>query len=132
MPQVPAVKYLELADPHHLIATICLDCRALYFDRRNACAKCFGTSFGSKMLSNEGQLRAFTFVGRVKRPYVSAIIDLDGGGVVKANLLGVEDPTSIQPKMRVVMDTFIAGTDDDGTEAVAFGYRRRGADDGQR
>jgi hypothetical protein len=26
----------------------------------------------------------------------------------------------------VVLETFVAGTDDDGTEAVAFGYRPRG------
>jgi uncharacterized OB-fold protein len=70
-------------------------------------------------------VRAFTFVARAKRPYVSVIVDLDGGGVVKSNLMGVDSPDQITPKMPVVLDTYVAGTDDEGTEAVAFGYRPR-------
>jgi uncharacterized OB-fold protein len=126
--QVPVVDYLQLGDPPALRARECSACGALYFDRRNACAKCFATEFGTRELRNEGRLRAFTFVSRVKRPYVSAIVDLDGGGVVKANLLGVKDPADITPGLPVVLDTFVAGTDDDGTEAVAFGYRPRGGE----
>lgn len=121
--QIPVVDYLKLGDPPHLTARACTDCGALYFDRRNACAKCFGTEFTFRPLSNKGRLRAYTFVYRVKRPYVSAVVDLDGGGVVKANLLGVDSPDSITPRMPVVLDTFVVGTDDEGTEAVAFGYR---------
>jgi uncharacterized OB-fold protein len=126
--QIPVVDYLQLGDTPHLRARACTNCGALYLDRRNACAKCFATEFGPRDLSNEGRLRAFTFVHRVKRPYVSAIVDLEGGGVVKANLLGVKDPADVTPGMPVVLDTFVAGTDDDGTEAVAFGYRPRGGD----
>lgn len=124
--QIPVVGYLELDDPPHLTAHACVGCGALYFDRRNACAKCFGTAFGTKPLSNTGHLRAFTIVHRAKGPFVSAIVDLDGGGVVKANLLGVEDPEKISPRMPVALDTFVVGTDDEGTEAIAFGYRPRG------
>ena len=123
--QVPVVDYLKLGDPPHLTAHACTACDALYFDRRNACARCFGRTFTTRALSNEGTLRAFTFVYRVKQPFVSAIVDLDGGGVVKANLLGVDSPEAIEPRMPVVLDTFIAGVDDEGTEAVAFGYRPR-------
>ncbi|PWI10427.1 hypothetical protein DIZ27_12575 [Streptomyces sp. NWU339] len=124
--QIPVVDYLELGDRPHLRAHACTVCEALYFDRRNACAKCFGTEFTAKPLANEGHLRAFTFVHRVKKPYASAVVALDGGGVVKANLLGVDAPEKIAPRMPVVLETFVAGTDDDGTEAIAFGYRPRG------
>ena len=57
------------------------------------------------------------------RPYVSAVIDLDGGGQVKSNVIGVE-PTldNVKPGMKVRLDTYVAATDDEGTEAVAFGY----------
>jgi uncharacterized OB-fold protein len=126
--QIPVVDYLELGDPPRLRARECTTCGALYFDRRNACAKCFATDFTTRPLSAEGKLRAFTFVHRVKRPYVSGIVDLDGGGVVKANLLGVEDPEQITPEMRVVLETYVAGTDDEGAEAVAFGFRPSGGD----
>ncbi|NMH98216.1 Zn-ribbon domain-containing OB-fold protein [Pseudonocardia acidicola] len=123
--QIPVVDYLELGDTPHLTSRACSSCGALYFDRRNACAKCFGREFGRKDLSNQGTVRAFTFVHRVKRPYVSVIVDLDGGGVVKANLRGVDDPDAVTPRMPVELETYVAGTDDEGTEAVAFGYRPR-------
>jgi hypothetical protein len=43
--------------------------------------------------------------------------------VVKANLLGVDnDPARISLNQRVRLTTFSAGTDDEATEAVAFGY----------
>jgi uncharacterized protein len=124
--QIAVVDYLELGDPPRLNAHACVACGALYFDRRNACARCFGLDFSSKTLSSTGHLRAFTIVSRVKRPYVSAIVDLDGGGVVKANLLGVDHPEKVTPRMPVILDTFVVGTDDEGTEAVAFGFRPQG------
>ena len=38
----------------------------------------------------------------ISRPYVSAIVDLEGGGTVKGNLIGVEpDPAKIQIGMPV-------------------------------
>jgi uncharacterized OB-fold protein len=123
--QIPMVDYLVLGAQPHLVSQACAGCGALYFDRRNACARCSGTSFVTRELANEGALRAFTFVSRTKRPYVSAVVDLDGGGVVKANLLGVDDPAQVTPRMPVILDTYVAGTDDEGTEAVAFGYRPR-------
>jgi uncharacterized OB-fold protein len=126
--QIPVVDYLELGDPPRLRARECTACGALYFDRRNACAKCFARQFTTRTLSTEGRLRAFTFVHRVKRPYVSAIVDLDGGGVVKTNLLGVKDPEEITPQMPVVLEIYVAGTDDEGAEAVAFGFRPQGGD----
>lgn len=123
--QIPVVDYLTLGDAPHLTSRKCATCGALYFDRRNACAKCFGREFGTAELARTGTVRAFTFVGRVKKPFISVIVDLDGGGVVKTNLLGVETPEEITPAMPVELTTYVAGTDDDGTEAVAFGYRPR-------
>ena len=65
-----------------------------YFDRRNACAACGGRSFSSSRLSNTGVVRTFTIVHRAARgvpaPYVSAVVDLDGGGRVKSNIINIE------------------------------------------
>ena len=56
-------------------------------------------------------------------PYVSAVVELDGGGVVKANLVDAgSDPEKIELGMKVKLTTFGCGTDDEGTEAVAFGF----------
>jgi uncharacterized OB-fold protein len=126
---VPAVDYLVLGDDPHLVAQECGNCGALYFDRRNACAKCSQTTFTRRALANEGVVRAFTIVQRGAKsgPFTSVVVDLDGGGVVKANLVGVTDPARVQPQTKVRLVTFDAGTDDEGTVAVAFGYEPIGA-----
>ncbi len=125
--KVPYVSYLQLGDDPHLVANSCRSCGALFFDRRNGCASCGGTTFGSRRLANDGVLRAFTIVHRaspdVTVPYVSGIIDLDGGGVVKANVVGIDPtPDQVALGMKVKLTTFPIGTDSDGTQAVSFGY----------
>lgn len=129
--QIPLVDYLVLDDVPHLRAHCCGKCQALYFDRRNACAACGSGSFEWRDLANSGHLRAFTIVYRasptVRTPYVSAVVDLDGGGTVKANLVGVDaDPAAVEPVRTVELTTWVVDTDDDGVEAVAFGFRPRG------
>ena len=72
-------------------------------------------------------MRSFAIVHQaapgVPVPYVSSVVDLDGGGDVKANIVNVEpDPEHVKLGMPVRMTTFVAGTDDDGTEAIAFAF----------
>ncbi len=123
------VDYLVLDDSEpHLVANECTECGARYLDRRNACARCGKREFKSVRLSNRGKLRTFTIVHRaapnVPTPYVSCVVDLEDGGVVKANMVDVDaDPDQITLGMPVELATFVADTDDEGTEAVAFGYR---------
>jgi len=126
--QVPYVGYLRLGDDPHLVANECASCGALFFDRRNACANCGRGEFRPRRLADEGVLRAFTIVHRaspdVPVPYVSGIVDLDGGGVVKANVVGVDpDPASVTLGMKLRLTTFGVGTDSAGTQAVGFGYQ---------
>jgi uncharacterized OB-fold protein len=128
---IPAVAYLALGDDPHLIAQECAGCGACYLDRRNACAKCSGRSFTDRALGTEGRVTGFTIVHRaapgLQAPYTSVVVELDGGGVVKANLLGVTDPAAIHPDLKVRLVTFPAGVDDDGTTAMAFGFEPIGA-----
>jgi uncharacterized OB-fold protein len=126
--QVPFVDYLALGDDPHLVAQECASCGALYFDRRNACAKCGRREFGSRRLSSNGVVRTFTIVHRatpdVRVPYVSAVVDLDAGGTAKANLVDIEPtPERVKLGMKVTLQTFPIGTDPEGTEAIGFGYR---------
>jgi uncharacterized protein len=126
--QVPIVDYLVLGDGEpHLTAWEAVDSGALFFDRRNADAKGGGTRFRRRKLASAGVVRSFTIVHRtvpgVPAPYVSALVDLEGGGSVKANLHKVEaDPEHVTLGMPVKLTTFVAGTDDDGTEAIAFAF----------
>ena len=121
------VSYLVLGDQPHLVAQECTQCGALYFDRRNACAHCGGLSFGTRDLATTGVVRSFSIIHQaapgVPVPYLSSVVDLDGGGSVKTKIVNCEpDPERVQLGMKVKMITFPAGTDDDGTEAVAFGF----------
>jgi len=130
--QIPIVDYLVIDEGEpHLAAWESSDSGALYFDRRNADAKGGGTEFKRRNLGSTGTLRSFTIVHRtvpgVPAPYVSGLIDLDGGGVVKANIVNVPpDPEHVALGMRLRLTTFPVGTDDDGTEAIAFGFEPEG------
>ncbi len=133
--QVPIVDYLVIDDgPPHLVAWEAVDSGALYFDRRNADALGGGTEFKRRTLGTDGVVRSFTIVQRgvpgVPVPYVSALVDLDGGGCVKGNIVSCPpDPDHVALGMPVRMTTFVAGTDDDGTEAVAFAFEPTNRED---
>jgi uncharacterized OB-fold protein len=125
---VPIVDYLVLDDgAPYLVASESTESGALYFDRRNADAKSGKPGFRQRRVSDTGVVRTFTIVHRaapgVPTPYVSVVVDLDGGGVVKANLVNI-DPTPEQVRfgMRVKLTTYVAGVDDEGAEAIAFAY----------
>jgi uncharacterized OB-fold protein len=124
--QVPLVDYLVLGDQPHLVAHQCSACGARYFDRRNACANCGGTEFGQADVATDGEVRSFTIVTfaapGVQVPFVSAIIDCDGTSV-RANLINVEPtPEKVTLGMKVRLATYSLGTDDNGTEAIGFGF----------
>ena len=124
--QIPLVDFLVLGADPHLEAQECTQCSAHYFGRRNACASCFGTEFKSVRVSNEGTLRTFTIVAfaapGIPVPFVSGIIDCDGTAV-RANVVNTDPtPENIKPGMKLRLTTFPIGTDDEGTEAVGFGY----------
>jgi len=124
--QVPLVEYLVLGDEPHLVANRCTSCGARYFDRRNACASCFGTDFEKADVATEGIVRTFTIVAfaapGVPVPFVSAVVDCDGTSV-RGNLINVEaSPDHISTGMKVRLATYSLGTDDNGVEAIGFGF----------
>jgi len=124
--QIPLVDYLVLGDAPHLQANECTACAARYFDRRNACASCSGTSFTKVDLPTEGEVRAYTIVTfaapGVPVPFVSAIVDC-GGTSVRANVINTPaDPDHVTLGMKVKLATYVLGEDTAGTEAVGFGF----------
>src|SRR4051812_43294496 len=126
MTRVPVVDYLSLDAQPGLRGNRCQDCGATFLQRRNGCARCSGRSFTQVDLPATGRLRTYTIVHRGKRgdPFVSAVVQLDDGTIVKANLVDVPpDPEQIVLGGPVELTTFPVGTDAQGTEAVAFGYR---------
>ena len=126
MSQVPLVDYLVLGDDPHLVAHECTNCGARYFDRRNACAGCFGTEFRDVDVATDGELRAFTIVSMaapgIPVPFVAGVIDCDGTSV-RANVVNTPpDPDHVALGMKVRLTTVPVGTDSEGTEAVGFGF----------
>ena len=124
--QIPLVDYLVLGTDPHLVANECTACGARFFDRRNACANCSGTDFKQVDVATTGELRTFTIVSfaapGIPVPFVSAVVDCDGTSV-RANLVNVEpDPDHVKTGMAVKLTTFPIGTDDNGTEAIGFGF----------
>lgn len=125
--RVPLVDYLVLDDGDpHLVANECTNCGARFFDRRNACASCFGTDFTPATIATDGTLRTFTIVAfaapGVEVPFVSGVIDCAGTSV-RGILRNVEpDADHVQTGMAVRLTTYSLGTDDHGTEAIGYAF----------
>ena len=124
--QVPLTDYLVLGDEPHLTAHECTACGARFFDRRNACARCSNTTFDTVDLPTTGEVRTFTIVSfaapGVPVPFVAAVVDC-GGTSVRANVINVEpDADHVRTGMEVRLATYSLGADDEGTEAVGFGF----------
>jgi uncharacterized OB-fold protein len=123
---VPIVDYLVLGDDPHLVAKECTGCGARFFDRRNACASCSGLEFRDVDVATTGELKAFTIVAfaapGVPVPFVAGVVDCDGTSV-RGNVINTEpDAEHVSLGMKVKLATYVAGTDDDGTEAIGFGF----------
>ena len=124
--QIPLVDYLRLDPEPHLVANECTSCGARFFDRRNACASCFGTEFQEVDIPTEGVLKSFTIVAfaapGVPVPFVAGVIDC-GGTSVRGNVINTEpDDEHVKLGMKVRLATTTLGTDDNGVEAIGFGF----------
>jgi uncharacterized OB-fold protein len=124
--QIPLVEYLVLGDQPHLEAHECTSCGARFFDRRNACAACFASDFRTVSVATEGTVETFTIVAHaapgIPVPFVAAVVDCDGTPV-RTNIINTEpDPEHVTTGMKVRLATYSLGTDDNGVEAIGFGY----------
>ena len=125
--QIPFVEYLVLDDgAPHLVAHECTRCGARFFDRRNACASCFGDEFKPVAIDTEGEVRAFTIVAfappGVDVPFVAAVVDC-GGTSVRGNIINCPpDAEHITLGMRVKLTTKSVGTDEQGVEAINYAF----------
>jgi uncharacterized OB-fold protein len=123
---VPVVDYLVLQAPPHLVGRQCEQCSAIFLERHNGCGRCGARRLSTIRLADTGVLSSYTIVyrgARDGRPFASGVVELDGGGAVKANLVGVDpEPDGIELGGRVRLVTFPVATDTEGTQAVAFGF----------
>jgi hypothetical protein len=129
LPIVPYLKLPEKGEPY-LEGFKCKSCGAVTLRSRTACANCGArNALSPHRLSNEGKLHVFSITHRsfpgIPVPFVSAIADLDGGGSVKTNLIGIDpDPEKIKMGMRVRVVYEVAPRKDrEGNEYMTFYLR---------
>jgi len=110
-PLKPATSYTRIAEDGqpYLEGSRCAECAAVFLGSREHCGRCgVRAHMQSIRLSERGRLYNYTIVYRsypgIKVPFISAIVDLDGGGTVKGNLLEIEpDPQALHFDMPVRM-----------------------------
>jgi len=127
---LPAVRYLRVPDAGepYLEGSRCAECGAVFLGERENCARCGARgALDTIRLADTGELYSYCIVHRsfpgIEVPYVSAIVDLDGGGTVKGNLVKVApDPARITFGMpvRVVYGDALGRKDRDGNAYLAY------------
>ena len=132
LPVIDFLKIPDTGDPY-LEGHACSACGAVFVGERAVCSKCGGRGkMAPRRLSNDGHLYVYSIVHRsfpgVAVPYVSAIVDLDGGGTVKGNLIGIEpDPKKITMGMpvRVVYKDALGRKDKEGNAYLSYFFEPR-------
>ncbi len=131
---LPVVSFLKIPDKGapYLEGHRCGNCDAVFLGERDICSKCYARGEMKPVpLSNAGSLYVYSIVHRsfpgVEVPYISAIVDLDGGGTVKGNLIGIDpDPESIELGMPVEVIYKVAPTKDrEGNEYLTYYFQPR-------
>ena len=130
---LPVVDYLKLpenGDPF-LEGHKCSKCGAISLGERKVCSSCFSRdSLEAVKLNNTGKLYSYSIVCRsfpgIDVPYISAIVDLDGGGTIKGNLIDVEpDPEKIKFDMpvEIIFDDALGRKDADGNSYISYFFK---------
>ena len=130
LPAVPYLKLPEDGDPY-LEGQKCGSCGSIFLGERSTCSKCGARGgFEPTRLADHGRLYVFSIVHRsfpgIEVPYISAIVDLDGGGTVKGNLIGVDpDPEKLQFGMPVdvVYKDALGRKDREGNSYVSYFFQ---------
>ena len=132
LPVVDFLKIPDKGDPY-LEGHRCQVCGAMFLGERETCGKCAARGeFEAVKLSNHGKLYSYSIVFRsfpgIETPYVSAIVDLEGGGTVKGNLVDIEpDPKKIEFGMpvEIVYRDALGRKDKDGNSYLSYFFKPR-------
>lgn len=127
---LPVVDFLRIPEggEPYLEGQKCKACAAVFLGARRVCSKCGARDqIEAVRLANEGRLYVYSIVHRsfpgVEVPYISAVVDLEGGGTVKGNLIGIApDPTKIEMGMavRVVFKDALGRKDKQGNSYLSY------------
>jgi uncharacterized OB-fold protein len=133
---LPAVDFLKIPDQGepYLEGQKCKRCNAIFLGTRAVCSKCGARDqLAPQRLGTKGKLYAYSIVHRsfpgVEVPYISAVVDLEGGGTLKGNLINIEaDPKKLKFDMPVEVIIKDAGRKDrEGNSYLAYFFQPRAA-----
>ena len=129
LPVVPFLKIPDKGDPY-LEGHKCKNCGSIFLGQRTVCSSCAARDqMEAIKLANKGELYVYSITHRsfpgIETPYVSAVVDLDGGGSVKGNLINIEpDPEKIKMGMRVdVIYEIAPRKDKEGNEYLTYYFQ---------
>jgi uncharacterized OB-fold protein len=130
-PVVPFLKIPEGGDPY-LEGHKCKSCDAVFLGERSTCSSCGARDqIEAVRLSNRGEVYVYSIIHRsfpgIETPYVSTVVDLEGGGTVKGNLINVDpNPESVKMGMPVEVIYQIAPRKDaEGNEYLTYYFQPR-------
>ncbi len=131
----PIVPFMRIPEnypdePAYLWGMQCGSCSAKFLGTRIACGKCGETDKLSEVkFGDEGEIYVFSVVHQtvpgLEVPYIGAIIDLDDGVSIRANVYGLdaEKPDASWFGKRVKMFTEVTAQDREGNDVVAAKFK---------
>lgn len=130
LPVVPWLKGADSNDPY-LEGHKCGECGAVFLGERDTCSKCGARDkMELTRLSTKGKLYSYSIVFRsfpgIDVPYISAIVDLEGGGTLKGNLIDIEpdpDNLSFDMPVEVVFEDALGRKDKDGNSYLSYFFK---------
>ena len=131
---LPIVSFLKIPDSGepYLEGQRCSTCSKVFLGERAVCSACGARgSLKPFRLGSRGTLYVYSIVHRsfpgIETPYVSAVVDLEGGGTVKGNLVGIDPhPEKIKMGMPVEVVFRIAPRKDaEGNEYLIYCFQPR-------
>jgi uncharacterized OB-fold protein len=111
-------EYWTAAADHRLLLPWCRQCDAAFFYPRRYCPRCWSDDLDWRPSGGDGQVWSYTFVHvpfyddtwADDVPYCVAVVELDDGVRLVANLRGVEpDGVSIGDRVQVVFEDVAPG-----------------------
>ena len=126
---LPATEYIRESNGEFYLSGLqCKNCKSIFIGERSSCGKCFlNNALMEIKLGNTGRLYSYSIVHRsfpgVDVPYISAIVDLDGGGTIKGNLVGIEaNPDNIEfdMQLKVIFKDALGRKDKEGNSYVSY------------
>lgn len=125
----PLASVIRLADDgsFFLEGSRCTACGEVLVGAHLACPKCAAEeSLEPIRLAEKGRLYTYTIVHRsfpgVKTPIISAVVELDGGGFLKGNLMDVPpEPSAIRFDMPVqILFDLLDAPEEPGTRLLRY------------